>query len=105
MPASAALSVEAGVVLWQCALHRPRTRWNTKAKAAVSPRERLAAAFVFMAVTVDDNGIVGGRPSSWVGRAAGRTKVKPRKKFGTYKKPAYISKMVFPKNLHTFLTT
>ena len=40
-----------------------------KIKAAASPRERIAAAFVFMAVTVDDNGIAGGRPSSWVGRA------------------------------------
>ena len=61
MPAVTAVSVEAGVVLCQRALHRSRTRANTEAKAAASPRERLAAASVFVAPAVDDNGIVGGR--------------------------------------------
>ena len=55
------MSVEAGVVLCQRALHRSRTHATTEAKAAASPRERLAAASVFVAPAVDDNGIVGGR--------------------------------------------
>ena len=66
-----------------------------KTKAAVSPRERLAASFVFMAATVDENGIVGGRPSSWVGRAAGRAKVKPRKKIRYVQKAGVHIKKVF----------
>ena len=61
MPALTAVSVEAGVVLCQRALHRSRTHATTEAKAAASPRERLAAASVFVAPAVDDNGIVGGR--------------------------------------------
>jgi len=58
--ASTVLAVEAGVVLSLSASHTLRTLATTKAKAAASPRERLAAASAFMAATIDDNGIFGG---------------------------------------------
>ena len=60
LPASTALAVEAGVVLSCSASRRLRTLAAMTTKPAASPREEIAAASVFMAATIDDNGIFGG---------------------------------------------